>query len=68
MITSMLSQKFNGMPIARLSVTNPACLYGWTYGEPEEFITILELPPVTDAQSAVKVGVSCQIKKARKTK
>ena len=39
--------------------------YGWTYGEPEEFITILELPPVTDAQSAVKVGVSYQIKKAR---
>jgi hypothetical protein len=38
---------------------------GWTDGEPEEFITILELPPVTDAQSAVKVGVSCQIKKAR---
>ena len=32
--------------------------YGWTYGEPEEFITILELPPVTDAPSAVKVGVS----------
>lgn len=27
-------------------------------GEPEQFITILELPPVTDAQSAVKVGVS----------
>jgi hypothetical protein len=39
--------------------------YGWTYGEPEEFITILELPPVTDAPSAVKVGVSYQIKKAR---
>ena len=39
--------------------------YGWTYGDPEEFITILELPPVTDAQSAVKVGVSYQIKKAR---
>ena len=39
--------------------------YGWSYGEPEEFITILELPPVTDAQSAVKVGVSYQIKKAR---
>jgi hypothetical protein len=34
--------------------------YGWTYGEPEEFIIILELPPVTDAQSAVKVGVSYQ--------
>jgi hypothetical protein len=39
--------------------------YGWTYGEPEEFITILELPPVTDAQSAVKVGVAYQIKKVR---
>jgi hypothetical protein len=39
--------------------------YGWTYGEPEEFITILELPPVTDAQSAVKVGVAYQIRKAR---
>ena len=39
--------------------------YGWSYGEPEEFITILEIPPVTDAQSAVKVGVSYQIKKAR---
>jgi hypothetical protein len=40
--------------------------YGWTYGDPEEFITILELPPATDAQSAVKVGVAYQIKKARK--
>jgi hypothetical protein len=40
--------------------------YGWTYGEPEQFITILEIPPVTDAQSAVKVGVAYQIKKARK--
>ena len=38
--------------------------YGWSYGEPEQFITILELPPVTDAQSAVKVGVAYQIKKA----
>jgi hypothetical protein len=42
--------------------------YGWTFGEPEEFITILELPPVTDAQSAVKVGVSYQIKKLRAKK
>src|SRR5260221_9145668 len=40
--------------------------YGWSYGEPEEFITILELPPVDSAQSAVKVGVAYQIKKARK--
>ena len=43
-------------------------VYGWTYGEPEEFITILELPPVTDAQSAVKVGVAYQIKRARNQK
>jgi hypothetical protein len=40
--------------------------YGWTYGEPEEFITILELPPVDSPKSAVKVGVSYQIKKSRK--
>ena len=40
--------------------------YGSSQGEPEEFITILELPPVTDAQGAVKVGVSYQIKKTRK--
>lgn len=39
--------------------------YGWSYGEPEEFITILELPPVDSPQSAVKVGVAYQIKKAR---
>src|SRR6266699_13402 len=39
--------------------------YGWTYGEPEEFITILELPPVDSAQSAVKIGVAYQIKKAK---
>jgi hypothetical protein len=39
--------------------------YGWSYGEIEKFITILELPPVTDAQSAVKVGVSYQIKKSK---
>lgn len=40
--------------------------YGWTYGEPEEFITILELPPVDSAPAAVKVGVAYQIRKARK--
>jgi hypothetical protein len=32
----------------------------------QQFITILELPPVDSPQSAVKVGVSYQIKKARK--
>ena len=40
--------------------------YGWTYGHPEEFITILEIPPVDSAQTAVKVGVAYQIKKAKK--
>lgn len=40
--------------------------YGWSYDEPEQFITILELPPVDSAQSAVKVGVAYQIKKSRK--
>jgi hypothetical protein len=39
--------------------------YSWSYGEPERFIIILELPPVTDAPSAVKVGASYQIKQAR---
>jgi hypothetical protein len=40
--------------------------YGWTHGDPEQFMTILKLPPVTDAQSAVKVGVAYLIKKERK--
>ena len=40
--------------------------YGWSYGEPEQFITILELPPVKSAHDAVKVGVAHQIRKARK--
>jgi hypothetical protein len=42
--------------------------YGWSYGEPEQFITILELPPVNSAQAAVKVGVAYQVKKARKSR
>ena len=33
--------------------------------EPEEFITTLELRPVTDARTAVRGGVPCQIKRAR---
>ena len=40
--------------------------YGWSYGEPEEFITILELPPVDSLQAAVKVGVTYQVKQAMK--
>ena len=39
--------------------------YGWTYGEPEEFITILELPPVDSPQSAVKAGIAYQIRERR---
>lgn len=39
--------------------------YGWSFGEPEEFITILELPPVDSPQSAVKVGVAYQIKNGK---
>jgi len=42
--------------------------YGWSYGEPEQFITILELPPVESAQAAVKVGVAYQVKKDKKLK
>ncbi|MGD0812588.1 MAG: hypothetical protein ABSA83_03205 [Verrucomicrobiota bacterium] len=40
--------------------------YGWSYGDPEQFITILELPPVDSADAAVKVGVAYQVKKAKK--
>jgi len=40
--------------------------YAWSYGEPEEIIAILELPPVDSAQSAVKVGIAYQVRKARK--
>lgn len=39
--------------------------YGWNQGEPEEFITILELPPVDSAQSAVKVGVAYQVRRGK---
>jgi len=39
--------------------------YGWSYGDPEQFITILELPPVDSPESAVKVGVSYQVKKGK---
>lgn len=38
--------------------------YGWSYGEPEQFITILELPPVDSAEAAVKVGVAYQVKQS----
>lgn len=41
--------------------------YGWTFGKPEHLVTVLELPPVTDAKSAVKIGVSCQVRKVKKS-
>jgi hypothetical protein len=37
--------------------------YGWSFGEPEEFITILELPPVDSPETAVKVAVAYQVRK-----
>ena len=40
--------------------------FAWSDGEPEEIITILELPPVDSPESAVKLQVAQQIKKARK--
>jgi hypothetical protein len=36
------------------------------FGEPEQFITILELPPVDSAAAAVRVGVAYQVKKAKR--
>ena len=42
--------------------------YGWSYGEPEQFITILHLPPVDSPESAVKVGIAHQVNQARKGK
>jgi hypothetical protein len=39
--------------------------YGWSYGDPEQFITILELPPVDSPESAVKVRVAYQIRKRK---
>ncbi len=51
--------ELNGHPKAKMC-------YGWTHGQPEEFMTVLELPPVDSAQSAVKVAVAYQVKKGAK--
>ena len=40
--------------------------YGWSNGEPEEFITVLELPPVDSPQAAVKAGLARQVNQAKK--
>ena len=42
--------------------------YSWSYGEPEEFITILELPPVKSALDAVQIGIAHQVNQAKKGK
>jgi hypothetical protein len=42
--------------------------YGWSQGEPEEFITILEMPPIKSAHDAVKMALAYQVKQARKGK
>ena len=40
--------------------------YGWSVGEGGEFITILELPPVSTPQAAVKVGMARNINQPRR--
>ena len=40
--------------------------YGWSYGEPEEFICVLELPPVDSPQAAVKAGLARQVNQVKK--
>lgn len=42
--------------------------YGWSQGEPEEFITILDTPPIKSAHDAVKMALAYQVKQARKGK
>jgi len=71
--TVPVHEVFDGKPVWKVDVEvfylighpkTKRC-YGWTHGEPEEFIMILELPPVDSAHSAVKVGVTYRVKKAR---
>jgi hypothetical protein len=42
--------------------------YAWYYDELENFIAILELPPVKSAQDAVRVGVAYQARQAPKVR
>ncbi len=42
--------------------------YGWSQGEAEEFITILEMPPIKSAHDAVKMALAYHVKQARKGK
>ena len=41
------------------------CCYAWANDDSDKVITVLEIPPVTDAQSAVRIGVAYQIRKER---
>jgi len=47
-------------------ITKAKRCYAWSYRKSEEVITILELAPVTDAQSAVRVGMAFQTEGVRK--
>ena len=62
----MTPQEANNLSVKVSRLTVGANYRSASDEELEDGITILELPPVTDAQSAVKVGVSYQIKKGRK--
>jgi hypothetical protein len=37
---------------------HPKRCYGWYFGQPEQFIVLVDLPSVRDANSAVKVGMN----------
>ena len=54
--------------LPRVGTLRPCGAYGWSCGEPEELITILELPPVDSLQVAVKVGIAHQVNQAKKGK
>ena len=32
--------------------------YGWYFGQPEKFIALVDLPSVSDAKSAVRIGMN----------
>lgn len=57
--------KGNGAVFELIGHTKARRFYAWTHGDPKEFVTILELPPVDSPQSVVKVGLAYQIKNAR---
>jgi hypothetical protein len=55
------SFELNGHPKAK------RC-YGWSQGEPEEFITILEMPPIKSTHDAVRMALAYQTRKANSQK